>query len=112
MVAIETDEHEIRVSIPTDGMSPGDVAIFVNWLRVELIARRSKLTEEAAWRISEDRTDSEAKTPPDPVPQESPVIADWKTDLLEVADLLIDCCRRVDPLSVDKALAEAGSGLL
>ncbi|MGI8982449.1 MAG: DEAD/DEAH box helicase [Pirellulaceae bacterium] len=48
-------------------------------------------------------------------PLEAPadtVAVDWKTDLLEVADRLIDCCRRVDPLSVDKALAEAESGLL
>jgi hypothetical protein len=54
MVAIETDEREIRVSIPTDGMSPTDVATVVDWLRVELIARRSKLSEETAWRLSED----------------------------------------------------------
>jgi hypothetical protein len=40
------------------------------------------------------------------------VILDWKSDLLEVADRLVSCCRGVDPLSVDKALAEAGSGLL
>ena len=40
------------------------------------------------------------------------VAVDWKTDLLEVADRLIDCCRGVDPLSVDKALAEVESGLL
>ena len=53
---------------------------------------------------SPDSKELDAKTPPDPV-------ADWKTDLLEVADRLIDCCRRVDPLSVDKALAEAESGL-
>ncbi len=46
------------------------------------------------------------KTLPDPVP-----MVDWKADLLEVADRLIDCCRRVDPLSVDKALAEVESGL-
>jgi superfamily II DNA/RNA helicase len=52
----------------------------------------------------------EAKTPPNPVAM-VPAI-DWKADLLEVADRLIVCCRGVDPLSVDKALAEAGSGLL
>ena len=54
MVAVETDGHEIRVSIPTDGMSPEAVSAFVKWLRVELIARRSRLTDEAAWQISED----------------------------------------------------------
>jgi superfamily II DNA/RNA helicase len=59
---------------------------------------------------SQDSDNSEAKTPESPVPAAASL--DWKTDLLEVADLLIVCCRRVDPLSVDKALAEAGSGLL
>jgi hypothetical protein len=35
-------------------MSPEQVNDFVNWLRVEAIARRSKLTEEAAWQLSEE----------------------------------------------------------
>jgi hypothetical protein len=54
MVAIETGEHEIRVSIPTDGMSPEAVSALVRWLRVEFAARRSKLTDNVAWQISED----------------------------------------------------------
>lgn len=40
-------------------------------------------------------------TPPDCPP------ADWLADLREIADLLTDCCRRVDPLSTDKVLEEA-----
>ena len=51
-----------------------------------------------------------AQLEPTEVPADA-IVVDWKTDLLEVADRLIDCCRGVDPLSVDKALAEAGSGL-
>ncbi|HEY2414362.1 MAG TPA: DEAD/DEAH box helicase [Pirellulaceae bacterium] len=43
-------------------------------------------------------------TPPDCPAEE------WLTDLREMADCLTDCCRRVDPLSTDKALAEAEQG--
>jgi superfamily II DNA/RNA helicase len=51
-----------------------------------------------------------AQLEPPQVPADG-VAVDWKPDLLEVADRLINCCRGVDPLSVDKALAEAGGGL-
>ena len=54
MIAVETNEHEIRVKIPTDGMSPEAVRAFLEWLRVEAAARRSRLTGEAAWKLSED----------------------------------------------------------
>jgi hypothetical protein len=40
-------------------------------------------------------------TPPDCPPDE------WRSDLADIADRLADCCRRVDPLSTDKALVEA-----
>jgi len=40
-------------------------------------------------------------TPPDCPPDE------WLADLRDIADRLADCCRRVDPLSTDKALEEA-----
>jgi hypothetical protein len=40
-------------------------------------------------------------TPPDcPVDQ-------WLAELRDIADVLTDCCRRVDPLSTDKALEES-----
>ena len=32
---------------------------------------------------------------------------EWNDDLIDIADRLTDCCRRVDPGSTDKALAEA-----
>ena len=54
MVAVHADKHEIRVSIPTEGMSAEEVSAFVAWLRVEGIIRRSRLTAEAAWQLSED----------------------------------------------------------
>jgi hypothetical protein len=42
MIAVETNDHEIRVNIPTDGMP------------AEAVARRSRLTDDAAWKLAED----------------------------------------------------------
>jgi len=54
MIAVEANNERILVSIPTKGMTPEEVSDFVAWLRVEAIVRRSKLTPEAAWQLSED----------------------------------------------------------
>jgi hypothetical protein len=54
MIAVETSDHEIRVNIPTEGMSTESVRAFLDWLRVEAAARRSRLTDEVAWKLSED----------------------------------------------------------
>ncbi len=95
------------------GLQKQEGIIFRHLLRLILLLKElAQLEPEKgsggvfAATTSLSSNDAEAKTPPDPV------AADWKSDLLEVADQLIECCRRVDPLSVDKALAEAGSGLL
>ncbi len=54
MIAVETNDHEIRVSIPTDGMPAEAVRAFLDWLRMEAAARRSRLTDETACKLSED----------------------------------------------------------
>jgi hypothetical protein len=54
MIAVETNDHEIRVNIPTDGMPAEAVRAFLDWLRVEAAARSSRLTDAAAWKLSED----------------------------------------------------------
>jgi hypothetical protein len=54
MIAVETSEKAIRVSIPTEGMPAEAVNAFVDWLRVEAAARRSHLTEDQAWKLSEE----------------------------------------------------------
>ncbi|MFN0017128.1 MAG: DEAD/DEAH box helicase [Pirellulaceae bacterium] len=100
------------------GLQKQEGIIFRHLLRLILLLKElAQLelpeTESGGFKAainSQDANDSDAKTPPDLVPP-APTL-EWKSDLLEVADLLIECCRRVDPLSVDKALAEAGSGLL
>ena len=40
-------------------------------------------------------------TPPDCAAEE------WLAELRDISDRLAECCRRVDPLSTDKALEEA-----
>lgn len=53
MIAVQADENEIRVNIPTKGMSADAVRAFLEWLRLEAAARRSQLTDESAWKLSE-----------------------------------------------------------
>ena len=54
MVDVKAENGIVRLTFPTEGMSPEEVNDFVNWLRVEGIVRRSRLTETAAWRLAED----------------------------------------------------------
>ncbi len=54
MIAVKADNHQVLVTIPTEGMTPEEVNDFVSWLRVESIIRHSKLTPDAAWQLSED----------------------------------------------------------
>jgi hypothetical protein len=54
MVQVKAGKGVVRMTFSTDGMSPRQVNDFVTWLRVEGIARRSKLTEAVAWQLSEE----------------------------------------------------------
>lgn len=54
MISVKADNDQVQISIPTAGMTPEEVSSFVSWLRVESVVRRSKLTETAAWKLSED----------------------------------------------------------
>ena len=54
MIAVKAESDRLQVTIPTEGMTPGEVNDFVSWLRVESVARRSQLTPEAAEKLSED----------------------------------------------------------
>ena len=54
MIAVETDEKEIRITIPTQGMPTAAIGRFVAWLKLEVTAQRSHLTEEDAWKLSEE----------------------------------------------------------
>jgi hypothetical protein len=54
MIGVTTENDRLLVTIPTQGLTPDEVNDFVAWLRVEAVARRSRLTPEAAWKLSED----------------------------------------------------------
>ncbi|MGD0091726.1 MAG: hypothetical protein ABSE73_17565 [Planctomycetota bacterium] len=54
MITVEASKHEIRVHIPTGDMPPDATNAFVDWLRVEAAARRSRLTDAAARKLAED----------------------------------------------------------
>ena len=54
MIEVKAENGVVHMTFPTEGMSAEQVNDFVTWLRVESIARRSKLTEQAAWQMSED----------------------------------------------------------
>lgn len=51
-MSVVAENDEIRIS--TKGMSSDEVRALVDWLRLEVIARKSKLTEKDAWDLSEE----------------------------------------------------------
>lgn len=54
MIAVKTGRDNLQVTIPTTGMTPGEINDFVAWLRVESVVRRSRLTPEAAGQLAEE----------------------------------------------------------
>jgi hypothetical protein len=54
MIDVKAENGRVLLAFPTEGMSAEQVNEFVNWLRVEAAARRSQLTADDAWRLSED----------------------------------------------------------
>jgi hypothetical protein len=54
MIDVKADQDTLHITVPTDGLSAEQINEFVAWLRVEAIARRSKLTPPVAWQLSED----------------------------------------------------------
>ena len=54
MVTVEANETEIRLTIPTDGIPHEEIDQFVGWLRAEVTARRSRLSEALAHQLAEE----------------------------------------------------------
>ncbi|MCI0540093.1 MAG: hypothetical protein L0Z50_33220 [Verrucomicrobiales bacterium] len=54
MIAIKAEKDRVEISILTEGMTPEEVNDFIDWIRLESIFSRSKLTEEEAWKLSEE----------------------------------------------------------
>ena len=54
MITVEATDAGMRVTIPKDEVPPERVNSFVEWLRLEAVARRSGLSEAEADRLAED----------------------------------------------------------
>ncbi len=54
MIAVAADDKEICVRIPTSEMTADEARALVDWLRVEVISRQSRLTEDRARELSEE----------------------------------------------------------
>jgi hypothetical protein len=54
VITVETTDTGVRVNIPAQDLPPDRLNAFLDWLRLEAIARQSRLTEEDAMRLTED----------------------------------------------------------
>ena len=54
MITVEKTDAEVRVTISKDAVPAKQLNAFLDWLRVEEIVQRSRLTEEDANRIAEE----------------------------------------------------------
>lgn len=54
MITVEKTERDVRVAIPKGAVPPQQLNAFLDWLRLEEIAQRSRLTEAEADRLAEE----------------------------------------------------------
>jgi hypothetical protein len=54
MITVETTDAAVRVTIPKDSVPPRQLNAFLDWLRLEEIVQRSRLTDDDANRIAAD----------------------------------------------------------
>lgn len=54
MITVEATEKNVCVTIPKDEVPTDRLNSFLDWLRLEAIARRSGLNEEEAGRLAEE----------------------------------------------------------
>jgi len=54
MITVEKTNTDVRVTIPKDAVPPKQLNAFLDWLRLEEIAQRSRLTEKEADRLAEE----------------------------------------------------------
>jgi hypothetical protein len=54
MITVEETKTDVRVTIPRDAVPPKQLNAFLDWLRLEEIAQRSRLTEEDADRVANE----------------------------------------------------------
>ena len=54
MITVENTKTDVRVTIPKDAVPPKQLNAFLDWLRLEEVVQRSRLTEADANRIADD----------------------------------------------------------
>ena len=54
MITVENTATEVRVTISKDAVPPKRLNALLDWLRLEEVVQRSRLTEEDADRIADD----------------------------------------------------------
>lgn len=54
MITVETTDADLRVTIPKDALPPKRLNALLDWLRLEELAQRSRLTEADADRLAEE----------------------------------------------------------
>ena len=54
MITVENTETDVRVTIPRDAVPPKRLNALLDWLRLEEVVQRSRLTGEDADRIAND----------------------------------------------------------
>jgi hypothetical protein len=54
VITVEKTNTDLRITIPKDAVPPKQLNDFLDWLRLEEIVQRSRLTEEDADRIAND----------------------------------------------------------
>ena len=54
MITVEATEQAVRVTIPKDEVPADRLNSFLDWLRLEGVARRSNLDEAEAGRLAEE----------------------------------------------------------
>ena len=54
MITVEKTDADVRVTIPKNAVPPKQLNALLDWLRLEEIAQRSRLTEAEADRLAEE----------------------------------------------------------
>ncbi len=71
MITVEKTDTDVRVTIPKDAVPPKRLNALLDWLRLEEVVQRSRLTEADADRIADDikaewwKANKEKFIPPD-----------------------------------------------
>ena len=54
MITVEKTDADLRVTIPKDAVPPKRLNALLDWLRLEELAQRSRLSEDDASRLADE----------------------------------------------------------